>query len=274
VSVLPGSPYPLGTTAVRVAAVDMAGNEGSAQMNITVLDTTPPVLTVPDDLVDLPATGLLSDVDLGAATATDLFGPVVITNDAPRDGFPVGLTTVTWTATDANGNQATDTQNVMISYLFGGFLRPLGVASEHERDGHHDGRHEGRDDRDHHADRDRGHDLTFKAGRILPIRFRLLFADGTPVPDAVARLEVIPLFGALLPVAVVDEDGDRRDHGRHEGRRDGDHHQVLDPSQFRYDAEDGVYRLNYRTHRSMVGMYRLSVVLEDGTSHEVEITLR
>ncbi|MDH5526711.1 MAG: HYR domain-containing protein [Nitrospirota bacterium] len=267
VVVSPGSPYPLGTTPVRVEAVDMAGNLGSSEMNITVRDTTPPLLTVPDDLVDLPATGLLTVVDLGKAAATDLFGPVVITNDAPKDGFPVGLTTVTWTATDANGNRVTDTQNVMISYLFGGFLRPLGVASDDDHDkGRHEDRHEGR-----HDDRDRGHDLTFKAGRTLPVRFRLLFADGTPVPNAVARLEVTALNGAPLPVAVEDErhhDGDHKD-------RHGDHdRQVLDPSVFRYDAEDGVYRLNYRTHRSMVGMYRLSVVLEDGTSHDVEITLR
>lgn len=235
VHIAPGSPYPLGVTPVTVTASDLGGNVAREVMNITVRDTTPPLLTVPDDLVDVPATGPLTVVELGSATATDLFGPVTITNDAPKDGFPLGLTTVTWVATDTNGNKVSDTQNVMVSYLWGGFLRPLGGSENDFNVGNP------------------GHNLVFKAGRTIPVRFRLLFADGTPVPGAVARLEVAPLNGA--PAVVVDR-------------------VERDPFLFRYDADDGVYRLNLRTHRSMVGNYLLTVVLEDGTGQEVEITLR
>jgi len=53
-------------------------------------------------------------VTLGDATATDLFGSVTITNTAPVL-FPTGLTTVTWTATDANGDSGTGTQSVVVS---------------------------------------------------------------------------------------------------------------------------------------------------------------
>ena len=41
--------------------------------------------------------------------------PVVITDDAPAGGFPVGSTTVTWTATDAAMMTVTGTQTVTIS---------------------------------------------------------------------------------------------------------------------------------------------------------------
>jgi len=52
--------------------------------------------------------------DLGPVAAEDaLSPPVTITNDAPAE-FPVGDTTVTWTATDAAGNSTTVDQLVTI----------------------------------------------------------------------------------------------------------------------------------------------------------------
>lgn len=272
VNVSPASPYPLGTTPVTVSAVDVAGNAGSAAMNITVLDTTPPALTVPDDLLDVPATGTLTPVNLGEATATDLFGPVRISNDAPKDGFPVGLTTVTWTATDANGNVAKGTQNVTVSYLWGGFLSPLGTtaeASRHEDRGHGFGGFFRRG-LAHAFDGgfNIGHRAAFRAGSTIPVKFRLLLGDGTPVTGAVARLEVTPLYGAPEMVVFRGEGDDSHGHGDH-GR-----HQGQDPFTFRFDTEDGFYHLNLHTDRSMVGSYLLNVVLDDGTSHDVEIRLR
>ncbi|MGI5862037.1 MAG: HYR domain-containing protein, partial [Myxococcales bacterium] len=38
-----------------------------------------------------------------------------VTNDAPSAGFPVGVTVVTWRATDSAGNSATDTQRVTVT---------------------------------------------------------------------------------------------------------------------------------------------------------------
>jgi len=40
---------------------------------------------------------------------------VAVTNDAPAT-YPIGVTTVTWTASDAAGNTATATQNIYVSY--------------------------------------------------------------------------------------------------------------------------------------------------------------
>ena len=56
---------------------------------------------------------------LGAATAADNCGvaSVVATRSDGRavaEPFPVGVTTVTWTATDVHGNKATCTQRVTV----------------------------------------------------------------------------------------------------------------------------------------------------------------
>ncbi len=90
---------------------------------ITVQDTTPPVITPPDEVTAF-ATGALTTVDIGIATATDLFEPIAINSDAPAQ-FPVGPTTVTWTATDANGNSATAEQQVTVQYDWAGFYEPV-----------------------------------------------------------------------------------------------------------------------------------------------------
>ncbi len=79
-------------------------------------DTTPPIVTAPAD-VAFEAAGARTTItaaQLGTAAATDNADPSpAITNDAPAS-FPLGITIVTWTATDDSGNTATDTQSVTI----------------------------------------------------------------------------------------------------------------------------------------------------------------
>ncbi|MCC7261111.1 MAG: VCBS repeat-containing protein [Candidatus Latescibacteria bacterium] len=105
--------FPLGTTTVTWTAKDAAGNVGSAAQLVTVVDRTAPVVTAPQ-AITLEATGPLTTVVLGTATATDAVGVKGITNNAPA-GFPLGTTTVTWTATDVAGNSSTATQLVAIA---------------------------------------------------------------------------------------------------------------------------------------------------------------
>ena len=76
------------------------------------IDTEPPVVIPPEDKT-VEATGPQTAVDIGSATATDNVGVVSLTNDAPST-FPVGTTTITWSATDAAGNVGNDTQNVKV----------------------------------------------------------------------------------------------------------------------------------------------------------------
>ncbi|MRN57257.1 HYR domain-containing protein [Paenibacillus monticola] len=108
--------YALGTTEVTWTATDENGNSVTGVQKITVKDTTKPVLKAPAD-VAVTATGTKTSVTLGQATVGDIFG-FTLKNDAPADGFPVGKTVVTWTATDVNGNVSTAVQYVTVSQVF------------------------------------------------------------------------------------------------------------------------------------------------------------
>ena len=106
-------PFPLGVTTITWSATDTAGNTGTATQNVTIQDTTLPVITTPADLTRTTTNNTAITVALGSATATDIFTPVTVINDAPAT-FPVGTTVVTWTATDANGNAATAVQRITV----------------------------------------------------------------------------------------------------------------------------------------------------------------
>ncbi|HHJ13189.1 MAG TPA: hypothetical protein ENJ79_02270, partial [Gammaproteobacteria bacterium] len=109
---VPAGPFPLGTTNVVWAATDAAGNTGTAIQAVTVKDTTAPDLLPPADIVIESSESI--SVSLGNATASDIFQPVSVTNNAPPI-FPLGTTTVIWTATDANGNTTTAQQIVTVT---------------------------------------------------------------------------------------------------------------------------------------------------------------
>jgi len=99
---------PIGDNVVTLTVDDGHGGSASASATITVVDTTPPVIVCPVNVVG--TVGL--PVALGAATATDLVTTSpAITNDAPGS-FVAGVTTVTWTARDAAGNAAKCAQTV------------------------------------------------------------------------------------------------------------------------------------------------------------------
>jgi N-acetylneuraminic acid mutarotase len=103
-----GSTFPLGHTSVTCSAADAAGNHaGDSFFNVFVVDTTPPVLTVPADISIVLATSTASSaVATFSASATDLVdnSPTVSCVPASGSTFPVGTTTVSCTATDHTAN--------------------------------------------------------------------------------------------------------------------------------------------------------------------------
>lgn len=103
-----GSTFELGTTAVACTATDAAGNEASGSVDVTVRDTTPPLLTPRIDVIrdkDSPA-GATVDYALPAVRDAADADPDVSCDPAPGSLFPVGTTTVECDATDASGNAA------------------------------------------------------------------------------------------------------------------------------------------------------------------------
>lgn len=111
-----GFTFALGGTTVTCTANDAAGNMTSAQFDVTVVDTTPPELTVPDSL-ELEATGPDGAVGVFATSAVDLVDGSVAVSCTPPSGstFALGVTTVTCTANDAAGNMASAQFDVTVT---------------------------------------------------------------------------------------------------------------------------------------------------------------
>jgi uncharacterized protein YjbI with pentapeptide repeats len=114
--------YPVGTTTVTWTAADANGNSSTADQIVTVVDSTAPIITPPADIT-VDTAGVVAEIVIGTATATDAVGPVTITNDAPVTMiYPLGVTTVTWTATDGHGNSSTATQAITVNFLYDFFF--------------------------------------------------------------------------------------------------------------------------------------------------------
>jgi Tol biopolymer transport system component len=104
----------LGSYTFTLTVTDPGGMESSDTVTITIRDTTPPTLTPPADTQVDEGGPDGTTVALGQPTVSDICDPnPVVTNNAPAK-FPLGATTVTWTATDASGNAATAQQKVTV----------------------------------------------------------------------------------------------------------------------------------------------------------------
>jgi len=113
--------FPIGVTTVTFSATDSSGNTATATAQFTLTRDRPPVITVPVDL-ELTITGTnlaVSNSDIsaflsGATANDDIDGSITnITHDAPAL-FPIGVTTVTFSATDNSGNTATATATITL----------------------------------------------------------------------------------------------------------------------------------------------------------------
>jgi hypothetical protein len=120
----PAGPFSLGQHTVRLIATDNRGVTNSAIAHVTVADQTPPIITAPASVSATTggpgstlAGAFVSDAALGAASASDSCSSFQITRgDVPAGNFfPVGVTTIVYTATDDAGNTASDSQTVIVA---------------------------------------------------------------------------------------------------------------------------------------------------------------
>ncbi|MBC7915126.1 MAG: HYR domain-containing protein [Pyrinomonadaceae bacterium] len=107
----PGSFFPIGTTMVTASSTDDNGNRSQVSFPVTVStnDLTPPVLNLPAIIVSNNDAGLCGAKVTYNTLATDNCSSVSITqlSGLPSGAiFPVGITTNTFKATDASGNWA------------------------------------------------------------------------------------------------------------------------------------------------------------------------
>lgn len=104
------------TTQVMLIAADEAGNKDTCSITVNFVDNTNPVITCPANVSVGNDLGECTAVVALVATATDNCGVLSITDNGPAgDEFPLGLTTVTFTATDINGHIATCQTTVTVS---------------------------------------------------------------------------------------------------------------------------------------------------------------
>ncbi|MFD2552652.1 HYR domain-containing protein [Bizionia sediminis] len=110
-----GDVFPVGTTTLEYTATDPSGNQTICSFDVTVTDTTNPIVTAPADVtVSTNNSCDALNVTLGAPTTSDNCGIASVTNDAPAT-FPLGITVVNWTIADEAGNTTTVTQNVTVN---------------------------------------------------------------------------------------------------------------------------------------------------------------
>jgi hypothetical protein len=114
------APYPKGVTKITWTATDNDGMTTSATETVTVVDKENPWLAAPADVSadndpHLPS----AVVSVGSAQAADNC-PDVKVSSARSDGaamtapFMVGVTTITWTGTDASGNSTSAPQLITV----------------------------------------------------------------------------------------------------------------------------------------------------------------
>ena len=104
-----GSNFPVGQTLVQYQTVDQKGNTASCEFIVEVLDTQNPVITCPEDIViELDPLECGRNVDFEVTATDNCELEEIIPDPAVLSGsfFPVGITSLTYTAFDTSGNSA------------------------------------------------------------------------------------------------------------------------------------------------------------------------
>jgi HYR domain len=187
-----GAVLPVGTTHVTCSVTDSAGASDSDAFDVTVEDTTAPVLSgVPGDFTVTtsdPAGRVVTYSDPSATDVVDA-SPSLACDPASGDTFPVATTTVTCVATDATGNSTSATFDVTVDFV----AQHAASATWLEPVAHSD--------------------TTFVAnpGRTLPIKVRL-FVDSVERTSGTAGLTLTPCGGGSAMQLALDWGGGRWNH--------------------------------------------------------------
>ena len=236
-----GSLFPLGTTTVNCSATDGSGNNITKSFKVTVKDTTPPNLTLSISNLIIRAQGRMNPVSYsGYVSALDKVYGTVSPICSPPSGslFPLGTTTVNCSATDGSGNNITKSFKVTVRYpIFGGFLSPI------NEDG----------------------SSVFKLGDIIPVKFQLKWLDGKFVIDALVQIYIAKISNNITGTEMEMVSSS-----------DNDHHTTIASKGnfFSYDYAGNQYIYNLQTNGLTTGTWQIKILLDDGTSPSVIISIQ
>jgi hypothetical protein len=116
--------YATGSSKITYTAVDLSGNAISCTFNVTVTDNTPPILVCPPEQIfckvanntyTIPAL-IQSDNCVIVSTTFKITGVTSRTGTGTNASgtFNQGISTITWTVKDVNGNTSTCTTKVTV----------------------------------------------------------------------------------------------------------------------------------------------------------------
>jgi hypothetical protein len=110
-----GTVFPLGVSTVTCSATDSFGASASASFTITVRDTTPPSLSLPQSFTVVALSEEGATVEY-SADAVDLVDPMPLLECSPPSArvFAIGNTVVSCEASDSFGNSAIGTFTVSV----------------------------------------------------------------------------------------------------------------------------------------------------------------
>ena len=104
-----------GSYTLTYTARDAAGNAGTAELVVNVVDTTPPVLSLPAGVSDSASDSGTANVIFAVSATDNAAGdPAIVCTPPSGSAFGIGVTTVSCTATDASGLSASATFNVTV----------------------------------------------------------------------------------------------------------------------------------------------------------------
>ena len=121
-----GAIFQIGSNTVTCTAADAAGNVGTGSFTVQVIeyDSTPPVVTIPSNISLYEIASNVGAVGTFSVSANDnVDGTVATTCDTASGAtFPVGITTITCTAQDANGNAGTASFTITVAEYVAPYL--------------------------------------------------------------------------------------------------------------------------------------------------------
>ncbi|MFN8394516.1 MAG: HYR domain-containing protein, partial [Bacteroidia bacterium] len=103
-----GAVFPVGTSSVSYNAVDPSGNSASCSFTVTVTDNEAPVISCPENITVNNDNGVCGAVVSHSTSATDNCSATVSQASGLASGatFPVGTSSVSYSAVDPSGNTA------------------------------------------------------------------------------------------------------------------------------------------------------------------------
>jgi large repetitive protein len=228
--------FALGEHTITCSATDSEELVGTETLHFAVVDTTPPTLTVPGEIVQTATTSTGNIVDFTGLSASDIVDPEPIVECVDASGEPIasgvrllGSHLIRCTATDDSGNEASASFTVKVLFEFLGFYQPIDMDVRN----------------------------AMKAGATAPMKFRITNGAGGYIGD--------------LSAVVM---GSSRSHLCVEAPEDSLEEYATGGTALRYDSAAQQFIFNWQSPKQPGTCWQVKLTLADGTARYATFSLR